>query len=432
MKSYLLAAVAGAFCALHGALAQTVSPELLKPENRTVSSSKQFTVFGGTRQERSDLARRAERLKEGLQSELGIGTNWRDPILLVLTPGDALRLRQPRVFVQVFDAGEAGRKIEVNISPGALADRLAVDGGIVRAILLEVSLQKQKFEGGRFVDPPSWIVSAVTAALARGDAALGAPVYAALLEGKGMPKLQRFLKENGEVLRGRAREIHSAQSFALYRALSEASGGKARVAGNLTLSEPARDPVERFGQTWPDLLEEPERAARMWALSVARLASPDRTDSLSSADSGSRLSAVIASLDVEESGLEPSEALLELARTPEGRFRFERAAGELRQLGFRAHPLYAALIEEYRTMFDGLARKKRRGFAAKFDEAEGLRLALDDRSGEITDYLNWYQANAPAMEPAAVDLASVLPREPVVRRNDAISRYLDSVEQRGW
>ena len=174
MKPHLLAAVAVACCALHGAFAQTVAPELLKPENRTVSSSKQFTVFGGTRQERSDLARRAERLKEGLQRELGIGTNWRDPILLVLTPGDALRLRQPRVFVQVFDAGEAGRKIEVNIAPGALTDRLAVDSGIVRAILLEISLQKQKFEGGRFVDPPSWIVAAVTAALARGEAVVDA------------------------------------------------------------------------------------------------------------------------------------------------------------------------------------------------------------------------------------------------------------------
>ena len=346
--------------------------------------------------------------------------------------GDALRLRQPRVFVQVFDAGEAGRKVEVNISPGALADRLAVEAGIVRAILLEVSLQKQKFAGGRFVDPPSWIVAAVTAALARGDAALGAPVYAALLEGKGMPKLPRFLKENGEVLRGRAREIHAAQSYALYRALAEATGGKARVAENLTLSEPARDPVERFGQTWSDLLAEPDRAARIWALSVARLASPERTDFVSSADSAAKLSAVLASLGVEDSELEPSAALLELARTPEGRFRFERAAAELRQLGFRAHPLYAALVEEYRAMFDGLARKKRRGFALKFDEAEGLRLALDDRSGEITDYLNWYQANAPAMESGPVDLAAVLPPEPAARRNDAISRYLDSVEQRGW
>jgi hypothetical protein len=78
-----------------------------------------------------------------------------------------------------------------------------------------------------------------------------------------------------------------------------------------------------------------------------------------------------------------------------------------------------------------LARKKRRGFAEKFNEAEDLRWALNDRRNEITDYLNWYQANAPSTEPT-VDLAKALPSEPATRRNDAISRYLDSVEQRGW
>lgn len=431
MKRVFFAALSLALGAAWGARAQTVAPELLKPENRTVSASKQFTVFGGSRQERSDLARRAERLKDGLQQELDLGARWRDPILLILTPGDAVRLRQPRVFVQVFDADEAGRKIEVNLSPGALNDLTLVDAGIIRAVLLEISLRKQKFEGNRFVDPPSWIVSAMTAALARGDAVLGAPVYSALLEGKGMPKLPRFLKENGETMRGRTREIHAAQSYALYRALSEANGGKARIAENLTLAEPARDPVDRFAQTWPDLVAEPQRAARMWALSVARLASPERTDFVSSSDSAGKLSAILESLITPESDLDPAQSMLELARTPEGRFRFEQAAAELRRLGFRAHPLYAALIEEYRQMFDDLSRKKRRSFVAKFSEAEDLRLALDDRSNEITDYLNWYQANAPATEPA-MSLASAPPPEPASRRNDAISRYLDSVEQRGW
>lgn len=431
MKRIVCAATAIALFGAGGAGAQTVAPELLKPENRTVSSSKQFTIFGGTRRERSDLARRAETLKEGLQRELGLGVQWRDPILLILTPADAVRLRQPRVFVQVFDAEDAGRKIEVNLSPGALQDTALVDGGIIRAVLLEASLQKQKFEGDRFVEPPSWLVAAMTAASAQGDQMLGAPVYSALLEGKGMPKLTRFLKESGENLRGRAREIHAAQSYAFYRALSGADGGKARIAENLTLADPSRDPVDRFGQTWPDLLDDPDRMARMWALSVARLASPERTDFVSAEDSSGKLAAVIESLATPESELDPAGAMLELARTPEGRFRFEQAATELRRLGFRAHPLYAALVEEYREMFDGLARKKRRGFAAKFGEAEDLRWALDDRSNEITDYLNWYQANAPSAQPV-VDLATMLPPEPATRRNDAISRYLDSVEQRGW
>ena len=417
--------------ALATAGAQTVAPELLKPENRTVSASKQFTVFGGTRPERSELARRADRLLEGLRRELGLGGTVRDPILLILTPGDAVRLRQPRVFVQVFDAGDAGRKIEVNLSPGALQDPAAVDYGIVRALLLDASLRRQKFTGTRFTEPPWWLVAAAGVALARGDAAGGAPIYGALLEGKGMPKLARFLRENAGALRGRAREIHGAQSYALYEALSGLPGGRERIRQNLTLEEPSRDPVERFGQTWPELLEEPDRAARMWALAVARLASPQRTDFVSAEQCSAKLGAVVQSLETPESDLDPAAALLQLARTPEGRFKLEQAAAELRRLGFRAHPLYAALVEEYRALFDDLSRKRRKGFIPKFQEAEDLRYALDERSSEITDHLNWYQANAPAEQPA-VTAARILPPEPAARRNDAISRYLDSVEQRGW
>jgi hypothetical protein len=409
---------------------QTVAPELLKPENRTVSSSKRFAVFGGTRQERSDLARRADRLLEGLRRELGIGREGGDPVLLILTPGDAVRLRQPRVFVQVFDAGDAGRKIEVNLSPGARQDPAAVDQGIVRALLLDASLRKQKFSGSRFTEPPWWLIAAAGVALARAEAGVAAPVYDALLEGKGMPKLTRFLRENAGALRGRAREIYGAQSYALYTALSELPGGKARVLQNLTLEEPSRDPVERFGQTWPELLDEPERAARMWALSVARLAAPQRTDFVSAGQCSARLAAVLKSLETPDSELDPAAALVEIARTPEGRFKLEQAAAELRRLGFRAHPLYAALVEEYRVMFDDLSRKRRKGFVPKFQEAEDLRWALDERSSEITDHLNWYQANAPAEQPET--LMRVPPPEPAPRRNDAISRYLDSVEQRGW
>ncbi|MFM8460322.1 MAG: hypothetical protein ACKOB0_15550, partial [Chthoniobacterales bacterium] len=66
----LLCAVFCAALLLGAARAQVVAPELLKPENRTISSSKQFTVFGGTRQQRSDLVRRAEQLREKLNAEL--------------------------------------------------------------------------------------------------------------------------------------------------------------------------------------------------------------------------------------------------------------------------------------------------------------------------------------------------------------------------
>ena len=331
-------------------LAQPVAPELLKPENRTISSSKQFTIFGGSRKERSDLGRHAEELKSGLLGELQMADDWKIPILIILTPADGVRLRQAPVFVKVFDAEEAGRKVQVDIAPGSLEDRAAVQAGLLRALLLERAVRQQKFEGGRFIEPPSWIVAAMGAALARGDAAEDARVYSALLEGRGMPRFDRFLAQNPDSLKGQAREIHAAQSLALYQSLVESSGGRRKVVENLTLAEPAKDPVERFGQSWPDLVADQSKLARVWALGVARLASPQRVVFFSGEETASKLAALLQQLAGSDEGLEPSQALLEMARTPEGRFRLDAAAADLRRLGFRAHPLYAALVEEYRAM----------------------------------------------------------------------------------
>lgn len=420
-------------CLVGGALlhGQVVAPELLRPENRTVSNSKQFTVFGGARGERSDLVRRAEELKKNLLRELQADDAWKSPVLLVLTPGDGVRLRQPAVFLQVFDAEEAGRKIQIDLAPGTLADRAAVDRVILRALLLEMALRNQKFEKGRFVDPPDWLVAAMSAA-SGAEPGERASLYSTLMEGKGVPEFDKFLRQNAASLRGRAREIHAAQSLALFNGLADLPDGRRRIVENLTMAEPARDPWHRFAQTWPELANDPPKLARLWGLAMAKLSSPTKLEFLTAEETGKKLAGLLKNLDAPGTENGSAEALQALSRMEEGRFRLARAAAETQRLVFRSHPLYAALLEEYRMMLDGLARKRRWGFAKKFNEAEETRLALDARATEITDYMNWFQANyIDESVPTAVVQRLSAPNPPAVR-NDKISRYLDSVEVRGW
>jgi hypothetical protein len=328
------------------ASAQLVAPELLKPENRTVSNSRQFTVFGGTRSERSNLVRRAEELKAGLLRELQETDSWKTPVLLVLTPGDGVRLRQSPVLLQVFDAEDAGRKIQVDLAPGTVTDAAAVDRGILRALLLERSLRKQKFEGGRFVEPPDWLSSALAAALGR-EATREASLYAGLLEGKGMPRLDRFLRQNAATLKGRARDLHAAQSLALYNGLLELPDGRRLLIENLTLAEPARDPVQRFAQTWPELADDQAKLARLWALAVARLSTPTKMEFLTMEDTGKKMRQILQELDASAEGNASADALLALSRKEDGRFRLAQAGQETQRLVFRSHPRYAPILGEY-------------------------------------------------------------------------------------
>lgn len=417
------------------ARAQAPAPDLLKPENRTTSNSGQFIVFGGTREQRSDLARRGDELAVTAAKELRESGPSKTTILLVLSPGDGFRFRQKPVMVQVFDAAEAGRKLQVDIAPGALGDSGAVDLAIMRALLLERSLRRQKFDGPKFVEPPGWMVAALLAAHTKGAEASG--VYASLLQGKGMPPLERFIAQEPWDLRGRARDLHAAQSLALFNGLAELPGGRKRLVDNLTLEAPDRDPAERFAQTWPEFAADPAKLARRWAVAVARFSSPSKMDFFNSEETGRRLSKLLEQLEtspeVGDEALPPAEALLALSRTDEGRFRLARAAEEAQRLAFRSHPLYAPLLAEYQTMLDGLARKKRRGFERRFTESEDLRLSLDERAREITDFLNWFQASYDGEPEVVVDTVALRKStDERPKRNDRISRYLDSVEKRGW
>jgi hypothetical protein len=162
------------------------------------------------------------------------------------------------------------------------------------------------------------------------------------------------------------------------------------------------------------------------------LASPERVEFLTASASASGLSEILDRLTEGLGGEEGAAVLLGMVKTEEGRFRLDAAAADLRRLGFRAHPLYAALVEEYRAMVEDLARKRRRSFSPKFAEAEDLRKALDARSAEITSFLDAYQASGADAGPVlTVSAPRNLPgRAP--GRNDGVSRYLDGIEQRGW
>lgn len=412
--------------------AQAVAPELLRPENRTESSSKQFIAFGGTRKERSDLVRRAEELKAAVLGELRAPDAWQAPVLFILTPGDGARLRSAGVVLQVFDAGDAGKKLQLDIAPGLRSEPRVLDDHIVSAVLLEWSLRRQKFQGQRFAYPPDWLVAALSALAADREAAKDAALYAGLLGTKSMPRPAKFLQQKIASLRGAARELHAAQSVALFESLADLPGGRTRIVANLMLTEPVSDPVERFAQTWPELAGDFTKLARLWALGVARLASPQRTELLPAIDTAMKLADILGALGTEEAGKGTAAGMLELARTEEGRFTLRQAQRDIQRLGFRAHPLYAPVIEEYRVMLEDLASKRRRGFQRRFEETEDLRLALDGRSGEITDYMNWFQANREdAVAPAAAVRRPVL-LDPPPARNDAISRFMAGLEQRGW
>ncbi len=410
--------------------------ELLQPGNRSVSSSRQFNVYGGTRELRAEVARRAEEIKEAVLQALGRRDAWKDPVVLVLAETDGIRMRQEPVRLGVFDSGEAGRKVQVDFTDFRSIDPVEVDRALVRAVLLEMGLRGLKGDGGAvFAYPPEWLVAAILQAAKANPMGGDAGLYAGIIEGGKLPGLARFLASNPAEMRGQAAEIHAAQAHALLEALSALPSGREKLASYAVMRDAPADPLARFHRVWPPPEGSEARVARLWAMSAARLASARKLEPRSAAETSKSLAEALR-LRVPE-GMEPDApaAWVALSRTKEGRFTLEQAAVQLRRLGFRAHPLYAPVVEEYRAIMEGLARGRRGRVEQKVGELVDLTAALNERTAAMTDYLDWFQATQAGgsirRETAAV-LAPPEEESPGLRRQDAISRWIDSVEQRGW
>jgi hypothetical protein len=108
-------------------------------------------------------------------------------------------------------------------------------------------------------------------------------------------------------------------------------------------------------------------------------------------------------------------------------------AEDLLRLEVRAHPLVRPIVEEYRTIASQLAAKPGKNLETRIRKNMQLQQAVVKRAGEMEDYLNWFEATRLDTPSREFDSHS----DPWTsflsfRRNDAVSRYLDDVEARGW
>ncbi|MET0253889.1 MAG: hypothetical protein ABW214_07640, partial [Terrimicrobiaceae bacterium] len=127
------------------------------------------------------------------------------------------------------------------------------------------------------------------------------------------------------------------------------------------------------------------------------------------------------------------EGLQAVARANIGRYVLRQKAEDLLRLEVRAHPLVRPIVEEYRTIASQLAAKPGKNLETRIRKNMQLQQAVVKRAGEMEDYLNWFEATRLDTPSREFDSHS----DPWTsflsfRRNDAVSRYLDDVEARGW
>lgn len=409
------------------------------PLQRSVSSSQQFVIYHSDRTLRSRLAQRAEDLKSEWLRRLRLDDEWKSPIIIQVLP--VRRSNSPRVRTGLYESDGGALKVQIDIYDTVSLKSSDFDMEIYRALFLEFGYRNVPAKAGKsFHQPPAWLIYGLSEDVSAREEGVAVGIYERLINEEASPKLDAFLKERPEMLDATSRAIYRAKALGLFRALLSAPDGTKHLT-EYCASLPSVDPNDGTALLgkFPTLAEKPAMLSKLWTLSLADASASNRVTPLSVKETQTRLALILEITAPRNPGkpragtVSGPEGLPAVARTSTGRYVVRQKAEDLLRLEVRAHPLIRPIVEEYRIIASELAAKPKKNVEIRIRKNMQLQEAVVKRADEIEDYLNWFEAaqlNTPSKEfDSAVDLHS---SSLTFHRGDAVSRYLDDIEARGW
>lgn len=409
------------------------------PLQRSISSSKQFVIYFSDGAVRARLARRAEDLKREWLQSLQLKDEWKAPVVIQVVP--TRPPKAPRLTTNVYESDGGAMKVQIDVYDPTVLKGAELDLEIYRALSLEFMHRGEPPKAGKAItQPPAWLMEGLSEDALTRDDGLPAGLFEMLVKSGPPPKLEAFLKARPDRMDATSRAVYRAQAMGLLRALLSAPGGGeglARYLQELPGNNPAdaRVLLEKF----PQFAADPAALSKVWTLTLANASASDRVKPLSMAETRNQIATLLEIAapknpkKPEEGLIQGPEAMQAIARGSAGQYTLKRISEDLFRLEMRAHPIMRPVVEEYRTIATQLAEKPKKNLEKRIRKNMELQAAVAGRTGEIEDYLNWFEATqltTPSREfevlPTGLNTAD-LPE-----RTDSISRLLNDYESRGW
>ena len=401
------------------------------PFERTVSSSRQFIVFGADPRLRAAMAELAEHAKSSVLALLQTGDNWLVPILLNIEQPQANLPEIPRAALNFSQTG-SGLKIQLDLLITPEVDPAIVERELVRSILLEIAYRGLPLlpAGVSYATPPDWLINGISTLRDESPATLAA------LESLGahpMP-LKDLLAQRPDLLDSQSANLYRAHARALVSILTQHVGGRAQLQHYVTdLPHVSSHALAELQAHFPWLGNREKETEQIWNGLVTRLGneqrSPLTTFSSTSQQLDEFLQTKVAKDRASKNALTLDAALR--VRHPQVDVAAAREVTQrLMFLAARAHPLLRPVVLDYQLMAQSLADKKWRGLSRRAAATVQLRERVSCRMGEADDFMNWFEATQASTSSGDFRdyLQAVRTTEELPRRRDALSVYLDAVE----
>jgi hypothetical protein len=404
------------------------------PDPPSVSTSRQFIVYGRDRTLRGLICDLAETTKLNLLRLLQLRDEWRVPLIVRLDEPQANFPEARPNHLEVSQLGY-GLKLQLDLPVTGEIQAGKLQPELLRAILIEMIYRNRGnvAPGTRYVAPPDWLLEAVLALQLEHDPDEGRRVLRTVVASDRIAPLEDIVRQDRTKLDSSSRQLFRSYSQALLQLLLGAPDGRRKLARYLTdLPDSPNDNLADLVVHFPETLG--RAPGKWWALSVAQLSASDRYRVLSAGETAARLDQILGLSIPGSDGVSHRYSLgdfSEFEKLPAALGILTGTSRQLLLLGAQAHPSYQPVIRENDALVRLLARGETRGVRERLERIASYRRAVKRQTEAIADYLNWYEATQfKTMSGAFTELLNSSEKEeqPRARRHDPISVYLDFSE----
>jgi hypothetical protein len=408
---------------------------------RSVSRSRQFIIYSPDPNARSAVAMAAEDAKDKFLQLLDTNDDWKHPIVIDLSQQQTGDPSAPPSLVRLVST-EDGFKVEFNIVLGDDPRAAHFPQQLIRALLLEYAYRNQtRFiqAGGAYFEPPAWLMDGIASLTADPDPDTGSSLFQSLIDSGKTPTLADFLEENpAEIDDTPSRRLYSACSMSLVRLLTEMPGGRAQMRDYIRhWPGPNADAEAELRKAFPSVDTGGQSLEKWWTLGLASLSAEDRYMGLSLAETGQKLDAALT-FDVVMTKAGRKERFTldqypQFAKAIGGKAALAALSGRLVSLETQCNPLLREVVLGYEELAVQLSHHQSRHFQARLTALAEYRKKLTEHMDQIADYLNWFEATQRTQDSGSFDeyvrTADAMDKVQDPQRNDAITKYMDGVEQ---
>jgi hypothetical protein len=333
---------------------------------------------------------------------------------------------------------EEGYKLQLDISLQGDLAKARFNEQLTTALLLEIMHHKPgTIEAGKpYAEPPGWLVTGIVKWLRTHDRADESDVFRTVI-GSGSPlPLREFLSQNASNLDSASEALFEACGMCLIQLLLDQPEGRQRL-GDYVKSLPANrdEPIVALAKHFPVLAGNEASVEKWWTLNLAKLSAADRYRGLTVEETENRLEQMLVFLldtaEGEQKEVVPLTDTERFLKNKATRPMLKDRARELLELASRGNALLRPVIMEYQTACLFLSQGRTKGVAERLAAAEMLRSEINQRVEDIADYLNWFEVTQVRTPSRLFETYIETVRRmdaPAPRRDDAIAKYLDTME----